>query len=317
MSDTMSAIPRVASKTNAFERWLHQPAPAERLAGLRIAIGAFVTIYLLANVREVVLVSRQPEQAFDPIGIARLLNAPLPSTWLWIGYGLALVSGVLFTAGALVRWSGPIFALVVLGWTSLHSSWGQTLHFEHLFSLHLLILALAPTADAWSITSSSKTKTAARTPDVRYGWPIRLLAIATAITYVLSGIAKLRLSGGDWFVADTLANHIGYSASRMQFIGGPTPPLASVALQASWLLPVVAAAVLVTELGAPFALAGRRWRNGWVTMAVIFHLGTAATMWVFFGYRGLGIGLLPLFAVEKLPAHLARLTHRVKPRRTV
>jgi len=288
-----------------FEAWLCAPAPAERLAAIRIAVGAFVTVYMVVNVREFDRLGSRDPSAFDPIGVARVLDTPLSATSMWLLFGALLVSGCAFTVGIAVRVSGPAFAILVLSWTSYHSSWGQLLHFEHLFTIHLLILAFAPTAQAWAPGAKSPVA-----PDVRFGWPIRLLAIATATTYVLSGIAKLRLSGMAWFDADTLANHIGYSAVRMETIGARQPPLASAVLQTRWLIPFMAAAALAVELGAPLALVGRKLRNGWMLAALLFHAATAATMQVFFGYRGLAFAMLPLFRLELVPTYFRRIPGR-------
>jgi hypothetical protein len=281
---------------DGLTQWLSAPAPAERLGLLRIAISGFVTIYLAANAAEFSRLVTASAAAFDPVGLARLLNEPVSSELVWVGFALLLVLGALATVGWRYRIVGPLFGLGVLAWTSYHSSWGQLLHFEHLFTLHLLVLSFAPAADAVAIDAR---RTPVPTDDVRYGWPVRLLAIATVATYFLSGFAKLRHTGLAWFDPDTLRNHIAYSASRIDLVGGPTPPLARIAVDRSWLLAPMAAAGLAVELGAPLALAWRRFRNWWLGSAILFHLGTAATMLVFFGYRGLGVGLLPLLPVER------------------
>ena len=52
------------------------------------------------------------------------------------------------------------------------------------------------------------------------------MAITTVITYFIAGIAKLRIGGADWLDGSTLTNHIGYSATRMEVLGGFKPPLA-------------------------------------------------------------------------------------------
>ena len=273
--------------------WLHAPTTAERLAGLRIATAGFVVVYVVLHVREFSRLANGSADGFRTVGLARILSEPLPSIWVWAMFAGLIGAGLLFAAGVAVRAVGPLFAVLLLFWTSYHSSWGQLLHFEHLFTLHVMILALAPTADAWSLSRRNQPRP---TPHVRYGWPIRLLALATVATYVLSGIAKLRHSGLAWFDPDTLANHIGYSATRMQTIGGRTPPLAEFVLGARWLIAPMAFGALAVELGAPLALRRRRTRIIWALAALIFHAGTAATMMVFFGYRGLGFGLLPLFA---------------------
>lgn len=278
-----------------MDRWVHVEAPAERLAALRILVGVFVTIYLVANVAEVNRLATQNPQGFDPIGAARLLSGPLGSVAAWTWWASAVVLGVLFCLGLGFRIAGPGFALLVFGWASYRSSWGQMLHFEHLFAIHLLVLAVAPAADVWTIGRRGGQRPSA---SARYGWPIRLMAIATVAAYALSGLAKLRLTGLAWLNADTLANHIAYSARRVELVGGPSPPLAEFVLSNRWLVTPLAAAALVVELGAPLALLGRRWRTPWILAALLFHMATAATMLVFFGYRGLGIGLAPLVAIE-------------------
>lgn len=294
----MSAV-AIGAAAQRVERWLHAPAPPERLAALRIAVAGFVTLYLVANAGEFARLADRDTAAFEPVGLANALSGPLSGAATWAFFGVLVFSGVAFTAGIAARVIGPIFAVLVLGWTSYHSSFGQLLHFEHLFTLHLLILAMAPSADAWAVRRRS-TPTPSLEPSVRYGWPIRLLALTTATTYVLSGIAKLRLTGFAWFDPDTLSAHIGYSTTRMETIGGRTPPLARAVLARPWLIAPMAVAALLVELGAPLALVSHRARNVWVGAALAFHAGTAMTMLVFFGYRGLGFAMLPLFAVERI-----------------
>jgi len=259
-----------------FTRWIHGEAPPER--------------------REVRRLANADGGGFDPIGAARALSVPLSASVVWGWWLIGVGLGALFCFGIAHRVVGPALALVFFGWATYRSSWGQLLHFEHLLSIHLLILAFAPAADVWAVRGRSGTD---RGPNVRYGWPIRLLAIATVVAYFLSGIAKLRLAGLDWLQTETLANHIAYSAIRIEQLGGPTPPMADWVLGRRWMIAPIAAGTLVVELGAPLALISRRWRRLWIVAALVFHLATAATMLVFFGYRGLGIGLTPLLAIER------------------
>ena len=112
-------------------------------------------------------------------------------------------------------------------------------------------------------------------------------------------------TGIDWLDGSTLRNHIAYSAIRVDLLGGFKPPLASFVLRQEWLLAPLAIIAVVVELAAPAALVGRRLRNVWVVAALAFHLGTAATMMVFFPYQGLGFALLPLFRAERLVRHIA------------
>ena len=296
---TTITAPAPVGVLQRFDQWLQRPAPAERLAALRILLGGFVLVYIVANVGEFHRVGNVPTSPFEPVGIARWLNEPLPASAVWVLFASLIASGGAFVVGIAHRVNGAIFAALTLGWASYHSSWGQMLHFEHLFTLHLLVLAFAPAAAVWSLDAQRRSLERVE-PASRFGWPIRLLAIITALTYVIAAIAKLRETGVAWIDGTTLRNHIAYSSIRIELLGGFEPPLASTVLRQQWLLPPMAVGAVAIELGAPLALAGRRLRNGWVAAALVFHAGTAATMMVFFPYQGLGFALLPLFRVEHL-----------------
>lgn len=276
-----------------LDRWLLQPGPAERLAALRILIGAFVWIYMLANVGEFARLASRPSSPFEPVGVARVLDTPLPAVMVWTLFVMLLVVGACFVVGLWYRYSGITYAVLVLIWSSYHSSWGQMLHFEHLFTLHLGVLALSPVAVVWSFDARQRTAVA-EPSSTRYGWPIRLMAIITTLTYVIAAVTKLRRSGLSWLDGSTLRNHIAYSATRIDLLGGFEPPLASFVVGRAWLIAPMAVGAIVIELIAPVALIGGRARTYWVSAALLFHLGTAATMMVWFPYQGLGFAFLPL-----------------------
>ncbi len=294
----MIIVRALQSGGRRLDRWLLAPAPADRLATLRILVGGFVLAYMIVNVGEFRRLALVPSSPFEPVGVASWLDGPVPAAAVWGLFALLLVSGSAFVAGLWFRVSGPTFGVATLAWASYHSSWGQMLHFEHLFTIHLLILGLAPAA---AVRSLDARRAAGSRPDdsVRFGWPIRLLAIITVLTYVIAAIAKLRRSGLAWVDGSNLGNHIAYSAIRMERLAGFEPPLASFVLARSWMIAPLAIAAVTIEFVAPVALIGDRFRNVWTTAAIVFHAGTAATMMVFFPYQGLGFALLPFFRVER------------------
>ncbi|MBT8241515.1 MAG: HTTM domain-containing protein [Acidimicrobiia bacterium] len=295
MTATTTSTQEPTTVFGRLDRWLLDSAPVERLAALRILISGFVLVYLLANVFEFSRLASRPASEFEPVGIVTLLDQPLGSR-VWLLFGAAILAGSAALVGYAFRFTGPLFAGLVLVWASYHSSWGQMLHFEHLFTLHLLILAVSPAADAWSV-QPMRTRPP---PSRRYGWPIRLLAITTVVTYCIAGVAKLRISGLDWIDGSTLSNHIGYSATRMEVLGGFVPPVAPYVIGREWLMGPMAVGGVLIELVAPLALLGGRWRRWWVVGVLGFHVGTAATMMVWFPYQGLGLALLPLYRVERI-----------------
>ena len=66
-----------------------------------------------------------------------------------------------------------------------------------------------------------------------------------------------------------------------ELFGAPSSPLAGPLLSHAWLFPAMAAFAVLVELGAPVALLGGRWRDGWVAAAWLFHLGILVLMTTF------------------------------------
>ena len=85
--------------------------------------------------------------------------------------------------------------------------------------------------------------------DAAYGGPVRLAALVTVLTYVLAGVAKLRLGGLEWMLGDTLRNHVAYSAARLDLLGGTPSPLGRRLVAQAWLFPPLAIATVLVELG--------------------------------------------------------------------
>lgn len=308
--------PSGAGLLRRVDSWLLAPAPPARLAVLRCAIGCYAMVNLVVSFGEFRRLAGRPASEFEPVGLAVLMHTPLSPLVLWALYVSSLISGVGFMVGFRFRLSAPVFGLCTLAWASYHSSWGQMLHFEHLLTLHVLLLAFSPAADVLSVDAPIARQ---RTLDrggcrwsVRYGWPIRLLAIATVTTYALAGVAKIRTGGLAWVDGTTLANHIAYSATRLDLLGEPRPPLAAVVVGWEGLLRPMAIAALAVELLAPLALLGGWWRRIWVPSVVLFHLGTLTTMFVFFPYNGLGFAVLALYRVEAVVERLTSIRSRAR-----
>lgn len=297
------------------DRWLLDPAPPERLAALRLAVGGYALVNVFISVGEFARLAGRPASEFEPIGLASLLDGPVSAPVLWTLFALSVASGIGFVAGVWFRLTGPTFAVCTLAWATYHASWGQMLHFEHVVTLHVLLLGFSPAADAFRLGRRTRPRVEPVVGATRYGWPIRLLAIVTVVTYALAGLAKLRVSGWSWVDGTTLANHIGYSATRLDLLGEPRPPLATFVVTQDWLLGPMAMAGLGVELLAPLALFGRRFRRVWVPSVLLFHLGTLTTMFVFFSYNGLGFALLPLYRLEGAVDWIGAKARRLAKRR--
>ena len=292
-------------------RWLLQPAPAERLAALRILVGAFATVYVAVRFTAFRALADNDPSSFEPVGVLWWLRSPLPNS-VWVAMLVAtLVACAAFTLGVLSRISGPSCAILLLAATTYRSSWGQLLHFENLLVLHVLVVGFSRSADAWSLDARRRTRDAPGSPPsrpaaARYGWPVRLAACVTVTTYVLAGIAKLRYGGLAWMTGDALRHHVAYSAVRLQLLGGDPSPLARPLVAHAWLFRPAAVATVLLELLAPLALLGRRLRNGWVVGTWLLHAGIIATMFVVFPYPLSLVAFAPLFDLERAPRAFGR-----------
>jgi hypothetical protein len=296
----------VTTVTTVVDR-LVAPAPAERLAALRILVGAYATAWAVLRLPEHLDHLSQPVPHWHPSGVWALLDAPPPDV---VVVALALAApllGLLFTAGWRYAVTGPAFALTLLGLATLDSSWGQIFHTENLMVLHVGILALAPgAADALAVGRSP----AGAPPSSRYGWPVRLCAAVVVVTYVTAGVAKLRYTGISWADGTALRHLVAYDNLRKHLLGDRYSPVGTWLVTHGWTFRPLALATLAVELGAGVALLGRWWRTGWVIAAWLFHLGVLALMAIVFAYPLSGVAFAPFFPLEHLPARLRRARAR-------
>ncbi len=289
---------------DAVSAYWHTPAPAERLAVLRILTGLFAFVYVTVRVAYFASYEKLSPHQFKPIGIVSLIDAPL-SPWLtWSIAIVAVVTGAAFTAGFHYRIAAPLFGASLLWVLSYRSSWGMIFHTENLLCLHVLALSLAPAAaDVYAFDAAPERSE----PDVhgRYGWPIRLLCGITVLAYVVAGVSKLRNSGWGWFTSDLLQNYIAYDAIRKIELGSLHSPVGGyLSEHHPAIFKPLAAASLGLELAAPIAMFSRRFATAWVVGIVGFHLGVLALMAIFFPYPVLLIAFASFFPVERLAARI-------------
>lgn len=283
------------------ERFL-APAPPERLATLRILVGAFATAWATVRLPEHLAQAGRPAHHWHPSGIWSLLDAPPPDLVV-DGLALALpVLGLLFVVGWRFGAVGPTFALGLLAVATLDSSWGQIFHTENLMVLHVAILALAPgAADVLAVGRRRMSG-----PSGRYGWPVRLCGVVVVITYMTAGVAKLRYSGLGWASGRALRNLVAYDNLRKQLLGDRYSPVGTWLVGHGWAFRPLAVATLAVELGAWVVLLGRGWRTAWVAAAWAFHVGVLALMAIVFAYPLSGVAFAPFFRLERLAAAAER-----------
>lgn len=294
----MTGMTAMTTLARRADRWWLGPAPARRLALLRIAVGGFAVLYLAAW-RPSLAATGFADWQFEPVGVVAPFDTPLSPAAVRGLYIAAIGAGIAFTAGWRFRVSGPAFAVLLLWVTSYQNSWGQIFHTENLMVLHAIALAVGPAADALSLDArAGRTRTAAG-PHARYGWPVRLMALLTVITYMTTARAKLEGAGLEWVTSDVLRNQVAYDNLRKLVLGDAYSPLGGWLVRFGWLFPPLAASTLLIESGAAVALLGGWTARLWTATAWSFHFGVFAVMAIVFPYQLAGVAFLPFFAVER------------------
>lgn len=254
-----------------------------RLDRVRLLIGTYLAVWALVRVPHHVDTARLDPARWDGVGPLAWLDRPPPSGLSVAAAVLLVPAAAAFAAGWRLRFTAPTAAVVALYVTAMDSSWGQIFHTENLVVIHVVLLAGAALASR---------------PDP--GFVLRLLAVATATTYVLAGVAKLRVGGWDWVVGDVLRDQVAYDNLRKAVLGAPWSPVGGWAVGHGWLFPPLAAVSLGVELGAPLAFLGRRAAVAWSALAWLFHVGVFALMAIAFPYALSGVAFSPLLPVERL-----------------
>lgn len=280
--------------------WL-APAPARRLAMVRILVGTYALVYLLIRVGHLLSYAHFNKAGFRPVGVVGLvLDRPLVP-WLVQLLAVATVAAAVpFVLGWRYRIVGPVFAALLLWTLSYRHSWGMVWHTENLLVVQALIVGIVPAAaDAWSV-DARRAGTDPAADHARYGWPLKLMCVVIVIAYMLAGYAKLRNAGTAWLWGDELRNHIAIDNARKLLLGDWYSPLAGPLLRYDWLFRVLALLTVVFELGAPVALLGRRFALVWVVMIWGFHAGVLALMMIAFPYQLTGVAFACFFRCERL-----------------
>lgn len=276
--------------------------PPERLALTRVLVGTFALVYLVIRTPDLLgAIDFLPRQ-FVPVGLATWLPAPLPPVLVVASVALVLVTALLFTLGLAFVYSAPLFALSLLWVTTYRSSWGMIFHTDNLLTLHVLLLALSPAADVWSLDASRAQRRGVAPPsecDARYGWALQAMSLVTVITYALAGVAKLKLAGGTWFAGEPLRAQIAYDNLRKIELGTQVSPLGPWLVRYHGVFRTLAIMTMVVELGAPAALVRRRIATVWASMAWGFHVSVLALMSISFPYQLCGVAFVSFFRVER------------------
>jgi hypothetical protein len=295
----------------AVDEFWFPTMPAARLAALRILIGAYALVYVGTRFALYSDIAEASGEAFRPTGLISLLKTPISPDAFRVLLALTLVVNVVFVLGWCHRVTGPLFAGLFLGVMSYRNSWGIVYHSDEVVVLHLLILGLTRSADAWSVDAYQRANDAPES--WRYGYPIRLLCTITLITYFLAGVAKVAGPlGWAWAGGEGLRAQLAVDAMRKDLLGSGAPPLVFFLFQHVWLFAIIGVATLVIELIALPLILSRRAARWWAVLAIMMHWSIYAVMGIQFWYHQSGVIYTPFFDLERLPAWLRTQLGRLR-----
>jgi hypothetical protein len=266
------------------------------LALVRILAFGSQTLYFVhqASLPGQLALARAPESLYRPIVALKALLLPWggwgdvrPSpSFLAAAWTIAVVAGVLATIGLYARVAMLAAAaantLLITHWYS----YGEFHHREALMIIALGVLALAPSAEAWSVDAARRRRRPReRAPEpggdgdlsVFARWPLRLIQWLVALTYLSAAWSKLHLGGLRWINGYTLAFHFlseGVSWERpVALFMASLPPWVHIAPSVLTILfeSTFFVAVLVPRTTWIYVLAGIGFHLAiWVTQGPLF-----------------------------------------------
>jgi hypothetical protein len=261
------------------------PSSAFALGVVRsIVHGAFLISVLLTSFSSL---GALPVTILRPTGVMKLLpwglydQVQTPSGMTILKTAM-VVSLLLSTTGFLTVISTKTSLLLVVFYQGLLRSFGHFNHDEMLAVYYLAVLAFTPCGDSFSLDNLIRKPRRER-PWFAYAYPILLMQLLMAWTYVSSALIKLRVAGWKYLSPDNLpALAIFHSLDNLH---DTHFRLAFWLPQVRAVLPFAVGLVLVWELLFPLAIFWPRARWWILSFGVVFHLSTLFLMNIFFPHQ--------------------------------
>lgn len=247
-----------------------------------------------------------PPEFYQPHSFFAWLSLPI-SSWEVMGWLVTAfeISVILAALGLLTRLSTLTAFVLGLYVVGLQFNYGY-LHWAHaIVPIVIGILALAPCGDGLSLDALIRRVVTGGVTEAggQYRWPIQLVRLVFVTVFLAAGLAKLRQSGFEWVLSDTLRNYF----LENQYVFRSEGAAAWSHLLADWLIVrpglcrALAVVVVVVELSAPAALFSRWARRRLIPLLFLFQMGNALLLYQDFFFAYLGIYLFWIPCRSKVP----------------
>lgn len=297
----------------ALDRLWFAPMTPISLSLCRWATGAFCLYRLLDLRAYFVRAAGGAPEVFHPVGIASILSEPLAKSTYDNMLGVTIFLAGMFMVGLAHRIFAPVFAVLLLFVLSYSNSWAMVYHTENMLVLHVLILAITPSASVLSLDASHTREDPkyvrygmARAEDgahMKFRWPIRLLQLGATLPYVVAGIAKVRgKAGWDWAYGENLRDQVTMNGLYYEMLHGGAEPITFHVYGWDTAFMFAAMMTLVLELGAPLALLHRYIGYAYVFGIMSMHFSILVIMGIPFPYQLTGLAFVCFFEWDKVVA---------------
>ena len=254
--------------------------PAEALGAVRFYFGLGLAVYLYFQFDQNLKIDAFGANfAFTrPIWYFGLLGIDTNIPWISFAVMPLLLIACLFFA--LGKWTKPAIIAIIIGifyMKGVRDSFSGDVHHREIPIFALLILFLFSKCDRMFGIDARK-KGWAPIEDWEASWPLRAMQIYIAMFYFWALVAKVRLSGLDWFTGGGRIQEVLISRALRD---GFTPTGEVVNLSLGWelaqqpqLVWLLGALVFLFELFFPLILLVRDWRLKLLALigAATFHL---------------------------------------------
>ena len=265
---TEAGRPRGARLRAALDDALWGPETALRLLVVYVGLSALIGVRIAAgSYRQL---ADTPAALVDPVPMLGFLDT-MPSAEVFVAIQVVgtLAAAVAVAAALLRRRPQLAFAVAwvcYLVLAGLRGSRGKVLHNDLLLLWVSAPFLLAPTI----------RDVRDRIPRRRWGWPIRVAIVITALIYFFAGYHKLRRSGLEWAYSDNMRYVTLWGPS----IGSPGwPGLARWVGDNVWVARASGVFILGLELTFPVVVFVRWTRVLYAAAALFLH----ATTWLLLG----------------------------------
>lgn len=281
-------------------------APASRLAMLRIILGAYTLYYVGRRYRMFLKVAQTDQTLFRPVGVVKGMEQPVAVPVFRRVLVALLIANVAFLFGWRHKYTGPLFATLLLWVLCYRNSWSMVYHSDNVLVFHAIILALTPAADSLSLDAVKRmadpdAQQPNDTEDWKYGWPIQLINTVTTIVYFLSGVAKVKGPlGWKWASGEVLRSQIAVDGLRKEVLGEGAAPMAFTLYNQVDLFKLLAIGSMIVELAAPAILLDKRVSRLWAIGAFLLHWGIYFVMKITFRYQLTGLLFTSFFEIERI-----------------